>query len=36
MSKYLYIRIEDGALNYGDVIAKFPQYKNEIDALMSV
>lgn len=35
MAKYLYIRIEDGALNYDDVVAKFPQYKSEIDALMA-
>lgn len=36
MAKYLYIRIEDGALNYVDVIAKFPQYKSEIDILMGL
>lgn len=34
MAKYLYIRIEDGALNYNDVVTKFPQYKSEIDLLM--
>lgn len=35
MAKYLYIRIEDGALKYEDVINKFPQYKKEIDVLMA-
>ena len=35
MAKYLYIRIEDGALNYNDVVTKFPQYKSEIDLLMA-
>ncbi len=34
MAKYLYIRIEDGALKYEDVVAKYPQYKSEIDLLM--
>lgn len=36
MAKYLYIRIEDGALKYEDVINKFPQYKEEIDLYMSI
>ena len=35
MAKYLYISIEDGALNYNDVVTKFPQYKSEIDLLMA-
>lgn len=36
MARYLYIRIQDGVLNYVDVIAKFPQYKEEIDLYMSI
>lgn len=36
MARYLYIRIEDGALKYEDVVAKFPQYKEEIDLYMSI
>lgn len=36
MARYLYIRIEDGALKYENVIAKFPQYKEEIDLYMSI
>lgn len=35
MARYLYIRIEDGALKYEDVVAKFPQHKKEIDLLMA-
>ena len=34
MAKYLYIRIEDGALEYTAVVVKYPQYKSEIDLLM--
>ena len=34
MAKYLYIRIADGALEYNAVVAKYPQYKSEIDSLM--
>ena len=34
MARYLYIRIEDGALEYDAVVAKYPQYKSEIDLLM--
>lgn len=36
MARYLYIRIKDGALKYEDVVAKFPQYKEEIDLYMSI
>ena len=35
MAKYLYIRIEDGALGYDAVVTKYPQYKSEIDLLMT-
>lgn len=35
MAKYLYIRIEDGALEYNAVVTKYPQYKSEIDLLMA-
>ena len=35
MAKYLYIRIEDGALEYDAVVAKYPQYKSEIDLMIA-
>ena len=35
MAKYLYIRIEDGALEYDAAVAKYPQYKSEIDLLIA-
>lgn len=34
MIEYLVLRIREGKLNYEDVIAKFPQYKEEIDILL--
>lgn len=34
MEKYLAMRIKEGKLNYAEVIKKFPQYKEAIDALL--
>lgn len=36
MAKYLAMRIKQGKLEYDAVIAKYPQYKEEIDAYLSV
>lgn len=35
MEKYLRTRIVKGKLNYNDVINKYPQYKEKIDALLA-
>jgi len=35
MAKYLASRIQEGKLNYDEVIAKYPQYKDEIDAILN-
>lgn len=34
MEKYLAMRIKEGKLDYNEVILKFPQYKEAIDALL--
>lgn len=34
MAKYLAMRIKQGKLNYEEVVAKYPQYKNEIDIIL--
>ncbi len=34
MAKYLAMRIKQGKLNYDDVIAKYPQYQDEIDNIL--
>lgn len=34
MEKYLAMRIKEGKLDYNEVILKFPQYKETIDALL--
>lgn len=35
MARYLAMRIKAGKLSYDDVIAKYPQYKDEIDRLLA-
>ena len=35
MAKYLAIRIKENKLNYDEVIARFPQYKDEIDEILN-
>lgn len=34
MGAYLAMRIEKGKLNYNDVVAKYPAYKNAIDGIL--
>lgn len=34
MAKYLASQIKKGKLNYNEVIAKYPQFKDEIDRLL--
>lgn len=34
MAKYLALRIKAGKLDYDEVIAKYPQYKEEIDRIL--
>lgn len=34
MAKYLARQIKMGKLEYNEVIAKYPQYKNEIDKIL--
>lgn len=34
MAKYLANQIKKGKLDYNDVIAKYPQFKDEIDRLL--
>lgn len=34
MAKYLAMRIKNGFLNYDEVVAKYPEYKDEIDAIL--
>ena len=36
MVKYLIMRLEDGKINYDRVVEKYPQYKDEIDLILSV
>ena len=36
MVKYLIMRLEDGKINYDRVVEKYPQYKDEIDSILSV
>ena len=35
MVKYLIMRLEDGKINYDRVVEKYPQYKDEIDLILS-
>ena len=35
MANYLAGRIEKGKLNYNEVVAKYPQFKDEIDAILA-
>ena len=35
MVKYLIMRLEDGKINYDRVVEKYPQYKDEIDSILS-
>lgn len=34
MASYLAMRLEKGKLNYNDVVAKYPEFKDEIDAIL--
>ena len=34
MAKYLARQIKMGKLDYEEVVAKFPQYKDDIDAIL--
>jgi len=34
MATYLALRIEQGKLDYAAVIAKYPQFKNDIDEIL--
>lgn len=34
MAKYLAKRIQEGKLDYDEVIAKYPQFKKEIDEIL--
>lgn len=36
MAKYLARQIKEGKLNYDDVIAKYPQYKEAIDEILGI
>lgn len=35
MVKYFIMRLEDGKINYNRVLVKYPQYKDEIDLILS-
>lgn len=35
MAAYLAMRIEKGKLNYNEVVAKFPQFKEDIDIILT-
>jgi len=35
MVKYFIMRLEDGKINYNRVLGKYPQYKDEIDLILS-
>ena len=35
MVKYFAMRLEDGKINYNRVVEKYPQYKDEIDSILS-
>lgn len=34
MAAYFAMRLEKGKLNYNDVVAKYPQFKDEIDSIL--
>lgn len=34
MAKYLAMRINGGHLDYDEVVAKYPQFKDEIDRIL--
>ena len=36
MVKYFIMRLEDGKINYNIVVEKYPQYKDEIDLILSI
>lgn len=36
MAKYLASQIKKGKLNYDDVVAKYPQFKEEIDRILGI
>ena len=35
MAKYLAMRIKAGKLDYDEVVAKYPQFKDEIDRILA-
>lgn len=35
MVKYFIMRLEDKKINYNRVVKKYPQYKDEIDSILS-
>ena len=35
MAAYFAMRLEKGKLNYNDVIARYPQFKDEIDQIIA-
>lgn len=36
MAKYLAMRIKAGKLDYDEVIAKYPEFKADIDAILGI
>lgn len=34
MAKYLAMRIKQGKLDYDEVVARYPQFKDEIDEIL--
>lgn len=36
MAKYLASQIKKGKLNYDEVVAKYPQFKEEIDRILGI
>lgn len=35
MAAYFAMRIEKGKLNYADVVGRYPQYKDDIDLILT-
>lgn len=35
MAAYFAMRIEKGKLNYSDVVGRYPQYKDDIDLILT-
>lgn len=36
MAKYLAMRIKAGKLDYDEVVAKYPEFKDEIDRILGI